>query len=61
MMTLVRLTDVQGIEHSVTDEAMVLGRITGYYVTLCGWTVEGSSLTAPPGRSCRRCLESTLA
>lgn len=57
---LTRLTDADGWEHWVNEEAMVLGRLTGWYVTLCGWTVAPASLTAPPGRACRYCRESQL-
>lgn len=57
---LTRLTDADGWEHLVNEEAMLLGRLTGFYVTLCGWTVAPASLTAPPGRMCGYCAESKL-
>ena len=57
---LTRLTDADGWEHWVSEEAMLLGRLTGFYVTLCGWTVAPASLTAPPGRGCWYCAQSKL-
>jgi len=57
---LTRLTDAEGWEHWVSDEAMLLGRLTGWYVTLCGWAVPPASLTAPPGRPCLHCARSQL-
>jgi hypothetical protein len=57
---LMQLTDVQGWEHIVTEETMQLGRITGMYVTLCGYAVAPASLTAPPGRACSACRASPL-
>lgn len=54
------LTDVHGWEHLCTEGAMILGRFTGTYVTLCAETVASASLAAPPGRMCPRCARSTL-
>lgn len=58
--TLTGLTDSDGWEHWVTEEAMLLGPLTGFYVTLCGWTVTPASLTVPPGRACQYCVTSNL-
>jgi hypothetical protein len=60
-VTLTKLTDIGGWEHLVNDEAMLLGRYTGHYVTLCGWTVDPASLTTPPGQPCPACYKSFLA
>jgi hypothetical protein len=57
---LVQLTDIRGVEHLITEDAMQLGRILGNYVTLCGETIAPASLTAPPGRVCRVCRDSPL-
>lgn len=57
---LYRVTDVQGREHLVSDAAMQLGRITGYYVALCSYVAWPASLASPPGRACPACATSPL-
>jgi hypothetical protein len=57
---LVRVTGVCGWEHVINEAAMQLGRMTGYYVALCGFVVWPASLTAPPGKACRACYVSPL-
>jgi hypothetical protein len=60
MGLLTRLTDVQAREHMINEAGMQLGRITGYYVALCGRTTWPASLAAPPGRPCPACWASPL-
>jgi hypothetical protein len=52
---LLAVTDVEGIEHLVTDAAMAAGRRVGRYVAAYGTEVLAASLTAPETTRCRRC------
>jgi hypothetical protein len=47
------VTDVAGIEHLVTDEAMAAGRPTGRYTAACGDEILAGSLTAPESSRCK--------
>lgn len=58
--TLYVLTDVNGTDHLVCENASIIGRITGQYVAQCGVTFLPASLTAPPVRRCSGCSGSTL-
>lgn len=51
------VTDVAGVEHLVTDEAMAAGRPTGCYTAECGDEILAGSLTAPESSRCRRCRQ----
>lgn len=54
---LLAVTDAEGIEHLVTDVAMVAGRRAGRYVAACGADVIAASLTAPEFGRCRACRQ----
>lgn len=60
MITMVWVTDDLHREHWVTDDAMVLGHITGTYVGICGMLFLPASLTVVPNRRCKVCVRSNL-
>jgi hypothetical protein len=45
----------RGIAHLVTEDAMVVGRLSGRYVGCCGVEVLAGSLTEPESGSCKGC------
>lgn len=54
---LLAVTDVEGIEHLVTDAAMAAGRRVGRYVAVCDAEVIAASLTMPESGHCRACRQ----
>jgi hypothetical protein len=52
---LLAVTDVDGITHLVTDEAMAAGRRYGRYNAVCDGHVLAASLTMPESGRCRAC------
>ena len=57
---LLRFTSADGAEHLITESAHTLGRLTGYYVTLCNRALPPASLTVAPNVCCARCARSPL-
>ena len=52
----VELVDVtSGLEHRVSPEALLEGRLQGFCWALCGAKVLAASLTDPGRGQCRRC------
>lgn len=49
------VTDVEGMTHLVTDEAMAAGRRAGCYAAVCGAHVLAASLTVPDTSRCQDC------
>lgn len=52
---LLAVTDVNRITHLLTEDAVVIGRRLGRYVTCCGVEILAASLTTPESGYCRRC------
>lgn len=57
---LMRFTSADQVEHLISLDAHVLGRLTGYYVTLCNKELPPASLTVAPLARCTRCQHSPL-
>lgn len=55
-----QFTSADNRQHWIGDDALILGRLSGYYVALCGVPLLPASLTAPPGRWCDHCRYSPL-
>jgi len=55
VVRLITMTDVMGITHLLTDDAMIAGRPSGRYVAVCGDEVLAGSLTTPERDYCRPC------
>lgn len=52
---------LDGLAHLVTDDAVAAGIASrkGIYQACCGYVVTVTSLTAPDGATCARCLACT--
>ena len=55
--TLLTVTDVAGLEHLVTDEALAAGRRAGRYIAVCKSEVIAASLTTPETGHCEGCRQ----
>jgi len=49
------VTDVGGIVHLITEDAMAAGRSSGRYAAVCGGAVLAASLTTRECGYCRSC------
>lgn len=54
-VTLRAVTDVGGLTHLVSDEAIAAGRRAGCYAAVCGNHVLAASLTALESGRCQDC------
>lgn len=52
---VITMTDADGRQHYVTDDAAAVGRRSGRYVGVCATVIVAASLTAPDGAACEAC------